>query len=335
MSALRRIDHGTDHLKTLALGDFELKSGDVLHNAQITYATFGTPDKPAIVNPTWYSGVIGDCFWLIGSDKALDPEKYFIIVPALFGNGESTSPTNSEQRPFPRVEYFDNVRAQRLLVEHLGVTHVAAVLGFSMGGQQTYEWAVQHPDLVDENSKIIPICSSARTSPHNFVFLEGPKSALLAGDKNTLSRKAFGRVWAGWGLSQAWYRARLWEKQGFKSLDAFLEGNYDQFGLVKDPDNLLVMLDTWQRGDVSKYSFDGNLDAALRSIKAKALILPCMTDLYFPPEDSFNELASFSDKERASVVPIPSVWGHAAGGQANPEDQKWVMEKVKGFLESK
>lgn len=113
--------------------------------------------------------VIADCFWLIGADKALDPAKYFIVVPALFGNGESSSPTTSEQRPFPRVDYYDNIRAQRLLVEHLGVTHVAAVLGFSMGAQQTYQWAVQCPDLVDDNSKVIPICGSARTSPHNYV----------------------------------------------------------------------------------------------------------------------------------------------------------------------
>ncbi|EJD52176.1 homoserine acetyltransferase, partial [Auricularia subglabra TFB-10046 SS5] len=298
MSALRQINHGTDHLKTLSLGDFELKSGEVLQNAHIAYATFGTPDKPAIVNPTWYSGVVADCFWTVGADKALDPEKYFIIVAALFGNGESTSPTNSAQRPFPRVEYYDNVRAQRVLVESLGVTHVYAVFGFSMGAQQSYQWAVQHPDLVDERSKIIPICGSARTSPHNFVFLEGPKAALLAGDKGPLSRKAFGRVWAGWGLSQAWYREKLWERQGFSSLEEFLERNYDQFATLKDPDNLLVMLDTWQRGDVAKYTHDGDLPAAIGAIKARALILPCETDMYFPPADNLLELASFTPRER-------------------------------------
>ena len=101
-----------------------------------------------------------------------------------------------------------------------------------------------------------------------------------------------------------------------------------------DPDNLLVMLDTWQRGDVSKYTYDGNLEAAIASIKARALILPCQTDLYFPPEDNFVELASFSVQGRASVVPIPSIWGHAAGGQANPEDQAWVIQRIKEFLET-
>lgn len=94
------------------------------------------------------------------------------------------------------------------------------------------------------------------------------------------------------------------------------------------------MLDTWQRGDVSKYTFDGDFAAALRSIKARALILPCQTDLYFPPEDSFNELAEFTNKDRATVVPIPSVWGHAAGGQANPDDMAWLIEKVKTFLQT-
>ncbi|EJD52177.1 alpha/beta hydrolase fold family protein [Auricularia subglabra TFB-10046 SS5] len=333
MSFLPQTKYGTAHLKTLQLGDFELKSGEVLLNAHIAYATFGTPDKPAIVNPTWYSGAIADCFWTIGSDKAVDPEKYFIIVPALFGNGESTSPTNSDQRPFPRIEYYDNIRAQRMLVESLGVTHVYAVFGFSMGGQQSYQWAVQYPDLVNERSKIIPICGSARTSPHNFVFLEGPRSALLAGNKGPLSRKAFGRIYAGWALSQAWFRQKLWEGLGYSTLEDFLERGWDPMATMSDPDNLLVMLDTWQRGDVAKYTHDGDLVAAIGSIKARALILPGETDLYFPPEDNFLELTSFATRDRASVVPIPSIWGHAAGGQVNPDDMAWVIAKIKGFLE--
>lgn len=101
-----------------------------------------------------------------------------------------------------------------------------------------------------------------------------------------------------------------------------------------DPDNLLVMLDTWQNGDISSLpQFGGDLQAAIRSIKAKTLIMPCVTDLYFPPQDSETELELFAQGQ-AVLQPIPSVWGHAAGGQANPEDMAWVSEKVQAFLEA-
>lgn len=131
-------------IKTFPLGDFALQSGATLPGAFIAYKTFGdaSASLPAIVYPTWFSGAIADNEWLIGDDMALSPRRYFIVVPALFGNGESTSPSNSgssimegvPRRPFPDVTFYDNVKAQhRLLTEGLGIKGVKAVLGWSMG----------------------------------------------------------------------------------------------------------------------------------------------------------------------------------------------------------
>lgn len=129
----------SEYYDTFSLGDWKLKNGDVIPNAFIAYKTFGDPKLPAIIYPSWYSGSLSDNFWLIGEDKALNPGKYFIIVTALFGNGESSSPSNSPSvRPFPKVLFYDNVRAQHELVtKHLGVEHAFAVLGWSMGAGQT------------------------------------------------------------------------------------------------------------------------------------------------------------------------------------------------------
>lgn len=117
------------------LGNFTLQSSITLQNAYIAYKTFGDASNPAIVYPTWYSGLISDNEWLIGDDMALSPKKYYIVIPALFGNGQSMSPSNTpEPRPFPQITMFDNVAAQyRLVTEGLGVTHLRAVLGWSMG----------------------------------------------------------------------------------------------------------------------------------------------------------------------------------------------------------
>lgn len=204
--------------------------------------------------------VISDNEWLIGEDRVLSPKKYFIIVTALFGNGQSSSPSNSTLSPFPFVTFYDNVLAQhKLVTERLSITHALAVLGWSMGAGQTYQWATQFPDFMDI---AIPFCGSAKTSLHNQVFLEGVKSALLAGkgissggvcrggvgEKKTglggrgmwtlaereRGLKALGRVYAGWGFSQAFYRENLYHTAlGFKDLEDFMVNFWEKWALSK------------------------------------------------------------------------------------------------------
>lgn len=173
--------------QTYSLGDFSLQNGSTIPQAQVAYKTLGDPSKPAIIYPTWYSGLISSNLWLTGSDKTLNPENYYIVIPALFGNGQSTSPSNwihKGSKAFPRVSFYDNVRAQHELVtKGLGLERVYAVLGWSMGAGQTYQWATQFPDFMEV---AVPFCGSARTSLHNQVFLEGVKAALL-GPKSAVS----------------------------------------------------------------------------------------------------------------------------------------------------
>ena len=173
-------DSDPESYHTYSLGDFSLSNGSIIPQAHIAYKTLGDPSKPAIIYPTWYSGLISSNLWLTGHDKTLNPENYYIIIPALFGNSQSTSPSNwvnKGSKPFPRVTFYDNVRAQHELVtKGLGLKSVYAVLGWSMGAGQTYQWATQFPDFMQV---VVPFCGSARTSLHNQVFLEGVKAALL------------------------------------------------------------------------------------------------------------------------------------------------------------
>jgi homoserine acetyltransferase len=129
---------GNDY-ETYQLGNFKLKSGSEIPDAFIAYKTLGDPSLPAVIYPTWYSGAIADNLWLTGSDKTLNPDKYYIVITALFGNGQSSSPSNTPGlRPFPDVLFYDNVRAQHELVtKHLGIKHARAVVGWSMGAGQT------------------------------------------------------------------------------------------------------------------------------------------------------------------------------------------------------
>ena len=182
-----------------------------------------------------------------------------------------------------------------------------------MGAGQTYQWATQYPDFMD---LIVPFCGSAKTSLHNQVFLEGVKSALLSGrgsssagicevplssarswsaEQRETGLKALGRVYAGWGFSQAFYRERLFEsKLGFKNLEDFMVNFWEAWALRKDPENMLVMLHTWQSGNCSAQSpYDGGFEKAMKGIKAKALVLPGLTDLYFPCVEALPDAVTF------------------------------------------
>lgn len=335
----------TPDYEIFPIGDIVLQSQATLRSAVLAYKTYGTLNAArdnAIVYPTWYSGQHYENEWLIGPGKALDPEKYFIIIPNMFGNGLSTSPSNALPPcgggRFPGVTLWDNVRQQhRLVTEKFGIERLALVVGYSMGAQQTYQWAAQYPEMV---ARIAPFCGSARTSRHNQVFLEGLRAALTAdaafmgGDYEKPPLKglrAMARVYAGWGFSQSFYREKLDLSLGFASLEDFLAGFWEALFLGRDANNLLAMLWTWQHGDISANDrYHGEFERALGAITARALVMPGATDLYFPPADSKYEVAHLADAELRA---IPSIWGHIAGCMGlNPADGAFIDAALKELL---
>jgi homoserine O-acetyltransferase len=325
-------------------GNLSLQRGATLRNARLAYQTYGSlnADKSnAIVYPTWYSGQHPDNEWLIGPGMALDPGKYFIIVPNMLGNGLSSSPSNTpapyDRARFPNVTLYDNVRLQhRLVAEQFGIERLELVVGWSMGAQQTNQWGCLYPEMV---KRIAPFCGSARTAPHNIVFLEGVKAALTAdaawkgGWYDTppaTGLRAVGRVYAGWGLSQPFYMQELWRELGYSSLEDFLVAFWEGFFLTKDANNLLAMLWSWQHGDISDNPvFKGDFKKALGAIKAQAIVMPAAMDLYFPPADNEWEVAQMPNAE---CRPIPGVWGHFAGGGASPVDTQFIDGALKELL---
>jgi homoserine O-acetyltransferase/O-succinyltransferase len=335
-----------DH-ELFELGDVVLQEGATLRDAKLAYKTYGTlnDDKSnAIVYPTWYSGRHWENEWLIGEGMALDPTEYFIIVPNMLGNGLSSSPSNTpppyDKARFPRVTVYDNVSVQhRLVTEHFGIEKLVLVTGWSMGGGQTYQWALSHPEMVP---RILPFCGSAKTSLHNIVFLEGVKAALTADaawnhgwydEQPTKGLRAMARVYAGWGFSQAFHWEEVYREMGYSSLEDFLIGFWEGFFLDdRDANNLLCMLWTWQNGDISKTpGFGGDYDKALASIEARAIVMPAEKDLYFPPED---EEYAVRRMPNAELRVIPGLWGHFAGGGINPEDTKFIDDALKELLGS-
>ncbi|KAF1966601.1 hypothetical protein BU23DRAFT_560024 [Bimuria novae-zelandiae CBS 107.79] len=162
--------------------------------------------------------------------------------------------TNRPFRPARRaspktIEYMDCVRAEyKLLTEELKIESVDAMLGFSMGGQITYHWIAMYPEFV---RKAVIVCSSARTSRHNFQFLESPRAALENARDEASGKIAFGKVYSAWLTSAEWFDQELYRATGSDSLAVWnkqIMDSYDDWSGA----NLLAMLGMWQRGDISR-----------------------------------------------------------------------------------
>ncbi|HEY9020431.1 MAG TPA: alpha/beta fold hydrolase [Paracoccaceae bacterium] len=325
--------------------NLKLQRGMTLPRAKLVYKTYGrlARDKSnVILYPTSYGAQHHDTEWLIGPGRVLDPDDWFIIIPNMFGNGLSSSPSTLEP-PFgpersPLFTHWDNVHAQRrLLAEVFGIEHLALIYGWSMGAQQALHWGAIFPDQV---ARICAVCGSARTSIHNRVFLEGVR-ATLTGDPAwtgthftahpTRGLRAMGRVYAGWAMSQAFYREKLYETVGFTSLEDFLVRSWEANFLRRDAHDLLASLETWLASDISDNAiYNGDLERALGAITARSIIMPSRTDLYFTPEDSALETAMMP---HAEYRPIESIWGHRAGNPAlNPADEAVLRQAVSDLL---
>ena len=318
-----------DSFEMFELGDVELQSGDLLRGARLAFKTYGELSPRGdnvVVLPTFYSGTHRRNEGFFGRGRAVDPGRHFIVSINMFGNGLSSSPSNTPAQQdgprFPLVTLWDNVACQhRLLTERLGLTRIALVTGWSMAGCQAYQWAAQYPDMVDA---ILPFCASAKTSPHNFVFLEGVKAALCAdqtwngGDYASppvAGLKAFGRVYAGWAFSQTFYREGLYRQLGFDSVEDLLVDWETDHAENWDANDLLAKLATWQAGDISAGTlYGGDIRKALGAIRARAILMPCTQDLYFPPEDNAFEARHIPNAE---LRPYDSAWGHCAANPGN------------------
>jgi homoserine O-acetyltransferase len=328
-------------------GDVVLQSGVRLPAAGLSWKTHGTlsPQRDnVILYPTSYGAQHPDLEWLIGPGKILDPADWFIVIPDMFGSGLSSSPSDTDDYP-TLVTIHDNVMVQRrALTDLFAIDHVACVYGWWMGALQAYHWAALFPDAVE---RIVVNCGVARTSVHNQVFLRSLMATLEAAPQHIgngrfsaeprAAKRAFGRIYAGWGLSQDFYRAGLHlangppPNLGAPDLDTFLKTDWeDRFG-ARPAANLYAQLRTWDAADISANDrYDGDLPAALRAITARVLLMPGATDLYFRTADNEAELPFLA---HASLRPIPSIWGHRAGNPvANPADMLFIRQEVRAWL---
>lgn len=334
-------DHVDRPHQQAALGNLRLESGAEIVGYRQAYVVHGEPNTDrsnvVLVCPA-LTATHHRLDFLIGPGKALDPQRWFVVVPDPIGNGLSTSPSTSTAQPgmrFPRFCLRDMVAAQhRLLVEHLGVEHVHAVVGASMGGMQAFQWAVTHPRFMD---RIVAMTPMARTSPWAALVTQTARSCLMAdpawtGDGFTARPERGWRAYAGLmnallmrtpdaveGLRDA-QRVQRW----FDDIDASVRAT----GF--DAHDYLYQSWAYDAHDVgTSPGFEGDTDGALKSVVARALVLAPPIDLFNPASAARHAADAIPG---AKFVEIPSIQGHLAASSTVAADALFLNEVIGAFL---
>lgn len=323
-----------------ALGPFRFACGQHLKQAHLAYRVHGelaADGSNLVLMPTAYGAWPEDLDWVVG--PILDPLRWCVVVVSQFGNGRSSSPSNSAMGLAETgwcISHADNVAAQkRLLQEVFGVHAPALIYGWSMGAQQGYHWAVLEPKRCP---RLLALCGTARTTAHNRLFLLSLRQALTAdpawhgtGFRGVPLKglRTFALIYASWAASQPFFRSLPLAALGHGSVEAYVEHSWLPLYLRHDPHDLVAMLDTWLACDVAVAAgCADNLAAALGRIRGQVSVLAGRHDLYFPPADCAVEAALIRG---AQFSVIESHLGHRAG---NPRDDPAVQARLRGAVES-
>ena len=324
----------TPATELFALGDLPLRCGQRIPQAQIGYLQIGelNADRSNLVLvPSSYGARPTDLAWIAG--PVLDPDRWCIVIAGAFGNGVSSSPSHGGMGLAEQgwvVSHADNVAAQqRLLRERFGVSRLPLIYGWSMGAQQAYQWAISQPQWVE---RICCVCGTARTSPHNRLFLLSLRQALTADPHWTGSGfsgdpeqglRTYALIYASWAASQPFFRGIS------EPVEQHVEQQWLPAYRRHDPRDLIAMLDTWLAHDVAP---GADLAAALAGIGARTAVVACNRDLYFTVDDMAADAAAIPGAE---LHVLDSLLGHRAGNpHSSPAEQQQLRRIVDQLLVS-
>src|SRR5881296_4181019 len=326
------------------IGDFKLESGEVIKDFAISYVTHGTLNarkSNAVLMVTATSGNHHRIDFLIGPGKALDTTKYFVIATDAIGNGLTTSPSNSKAQPrmqFPKFGMRDMVESQRrLLKDKLGIEHVVAVIGPSMGGMQALQWGVSHPDVMDSLVALVPL---ARTPAWSVLLVEATRKAIMLdpawNNGNYTSIPVNGvRLWReilGFGAART---PEMYRDQFARPLDVlpWLKAQEDAVLNVFDPNDYIYQSWAYESHDVGATpGMNGDSVLALGSIKARTLIMTGVKDLLNPEWEALEAARHIRDVRTVTINP-DSITGHMAAGGFRPADVDQINAEVAKFLD--
>jgi homoserine O-acetyltransferase len=323
---------GAQDLQFANLGDFKLMSGEVIRDCRIGYRTFGKMNagkSNIIIFPTWASGTAEQLKSQIGPGKLVDSEQYFVVAVDALGNGVSSSPSNSKLQPrmrFPKFTLQDSVNTQHdLVTKVLGVNHVKAVIGISMGGMQTFQWLVSYPDFMD---LAIPIVGSPRLAAYDLLLWQAQIDAIMNdrdwNDGNYTVNPArapefeFGALLL---TTPDEYNKKMSRQQILEELRRAREakgGGFDANDKIRQDQAMIAL-------DVSE-PFGGSMEKAAARVRAKVFVLASKFDHVVTPGPALE----FAKMINAKVLLLEGDCGHLAPGceyqKVNPAVQEFLRQ---------
>jgi homoserine O-acetyltransferase len=292
-----------------SIGELKLQNGKVIRDCRIGYRTFGqlNDDKSnAVLFPTWFTGRTSDLVELFGPGKLVDSSKYFVIAVDALGDGISSSPSNSQAQPrmkFPQFAIRDMVESQHeLLTRVLRLSHVRAVMGISMGGMQTFQWAVAYPDFMD---KLIPIVGSPRLAPYDLLLWQTMIDAVeqnpLWKDGNYSEQPVPREVEQISNLALSTpehYNQEMTREKFFASLKKPADASFDANDRIRQAQAMMAL-------DVSA-PYGNSMEKAAAAVKAPMLIIVDAHDHMVTPGPALN----FAKLKGAQTLVLENDCGH-------------------------
>jgi homoserine O-acetyltransferase len=318
-------------LQFASLGDFRLESGEVLRDCRVGYRTFGKLNANktnAVLFPTWASGTSEQLKSNVGSGRLVDDATYYVIAVDALGNGVSSSPSNSKLQPrmqFPRFTIGDMVRTQHELVTKvLGLTHLRAVVGVSMGGMQAFQWSISFPDFMDQ---VIPIVGSPQLAPYDLLHWQTQIDAIMndRGWNNgnyteNPARAAEAEFGALLLTTPQHYNKQTTRAKVFADLEkAAKESRFDANDKIRQDQAMMAL-------DVTAH-FGGSMERAAAAAKAKVFVIVATADHVVTPGPAME----FARLQQSKLLILESDCGHQAPGC----ESKRVNQAVSDFLSTK
>ncbi len=315
-----------DRQQFAALGDFKLENGAVINDCQIGYRTYGQLNRSksnGILFPSWYGGTSKMIEQTVKPWKAIDTTKYFLIIVDALGDGVTTSPSTSVKQhgaDFPSFSIRDMVTSEyQLLTAKLGISHLHAVMGISMGGYQTFQWAVSYPDFM---SHLIPIVATPQPSSYDLVEYNIMRRIIETDTAFHNGRYTVNPIIAtGTMYTQlnATTPPNIIKSMSRSAADAYMK--YTGTAKVHDWNDTYYQLKALIAHDIAK-PYNGSLAEAAKQVKAKMTIIVEQQDHLCNPQPAME----FSKLLPAKLIVLNSDAGHVGAGNFDDPDMKKGIE---------
>ena len=292
-------------LQIASLGDFKTTGGGVIKNCKIGYRTMGqlNADKSnAVLWPTWLTGT-SEPIKLNIATSIVDTTGLYLIIVDAFGNGISSSPSNTPG--FPGITIRDMVNSQyELLTRHLNINHLYAVMGISMGGIQTFEWLVAYPNFLD---KALPIIGTPKLSFYDILNWKTQAEIIQQAGNNKEELQIAMQHVSDMLLLTAYTPAYFLRTQNPDSINIFLTEKYKQEGdtAMSNPANYLCQLQALIQHDIYKSS--GRKVTNIKDlVKSKILIVVSLQDHLVNPASAIE----FAKTIGCGLLELNTDYGH-------------------------